>query len=128
MGAEKRIENDIKKILIIYRLRGTPLFHFKVFQTVGSIPGIPDINSCINGYYVTIEVKAPNNVLSDEQVVVCNNVADANGVSIGCSDYQEFVKWLDDFIANPHLFLGKRLLLKRDCRREIPVWTSNILF
>lgn len=74
MAAEKIYENKIKAY--IKSVGGRP---FKWFGNAYSESGVPDILACINGYFVAIEVKAPNGKPSELQLVKIRQIREAGG-------------------------------------------------
>lgn len=74
MAAEKDFENKIKKY--IKSVGGKPI---KYMGTAYTEAGIPDIIACINGYFVSIEVKAQNGTPSELQLVKIRDIRDAGG-------------------------------------------------
>ena len=60
--SEKDITREIRAYL---KIRG--IFHWKVFQTLGSTPGCPDILGIYKGKMLGIEVKTKNGKLTERQ-------------------------------------------------------------
>lgn len=106
MGAEKKIEKEIKDFLERERLKGIPIFFYKQFESVGNIPGLPDIQCCINGYFVGIETKSFSGKLRDDQKVVGSNIIKAKGVYVVCNQPQLFMAFYKEFMAHPDKFMG----------------------
>jgi len=75
MAAEKQFENQIKNFLT--QLPNT--WYFKYWAGPYSKSGIPDIIACVNGYFVAIEVKAPNGHASALQERNIRLIHQANG-------------------------------------------------
>lgn len=65
--APKLSENDITKSIRSF-LRFKRIFHWKVWQGMGSTPGVPDILAIKNGKIIGIEVKTDRGKLSDKQI------------------------------------------------------------
>lgn len=120
MGIEKNIENGIKDHLTQCRLAGHRIFFYKAFQTSGSVPGIPDIIACVEGYFVGIEIKTPVGELRDVQKVIAKNIADANGVFVVCDDVDRFIAWFNRFLYNPAEYCGRKLSIRLVDRKERP--------
>lgn len=59
---EKQITQQIRDLLGVLGAK-----HYKIYQTLGSERGIPDILACLQGRFVAIEVKARNRQPSEEQ-------------------------------------------------------------
>ena len=62
MAAEKNFENRIKQFL-----EDEGCWFVKFFANAYTKSGIPDILCCCNGYFVAVEVKAPNGKPSELQ-------------------------------------------------------------
>lgn len=62
LAAEKNFENKIKQFLGNHNC-----WHVKFFANAYTKAGVPDILACVNGYFVAIEVKAPNGSPSELQ-------------------------------------------------------------
>jgi len=60
--SEKEITREIRAYL---KIRG--IFHWKVFQTLGSTPGCPDILGIYKGRMLGIEVKTKSGKLTERQ-------------------------------------------------------------
>lgn len=107
MGQEKKTENLIKHFLTVRRLNGDKVFFYKIFQNGGNIDGIADIQCCLNGYFVGVEVKALDGIMSDDQKVVANNTIHANGIAILVDDSTDFENWYNAFKKDERACLGK---------------------
>lgn len=77
MAAEKTFENKIKKFI-----EGSGGWQVKFFANRMTRSGIPDILSCINGYFVGIEVKGPNGTPSELQKYHRDKINKSNGIAI----------------------------------------------
>ena len=65
----KVLERDITRGIREY-LRFKNIFHWKVFQTLGATPGVPDIIGIYDGgRFLGIEVKTPKGKLSEHQEI-----------------------------------------------------------
>ena len=74
MASEKDFENKIKKYL-----KDNNCYRVKYFGTAYSEAGTPDILSCVNGYFLAIEVKGNNGRVSDLQLEKINQIRKAGG-------------------------------------------------
>lgn len=71
--SEKDITHQIRSLLKTYGI-----FHWKVWQGLGSTPGVPDIVGIYNGQFLGIEVKTEKGKLSPHQERFIANI-NANG-------------------------------------------------
>lgn len=74
MASEKNFENKIKKYL-----KDNNCYRVKYFGTAYSESGTPDILSCVNGYFLAIEVKGNNGRVSDLQLEKIDQIRKAGG-------------------------------------------------
>jgi Holliday junction resolvase len=73
MATEKIFENKIKRYI---KERGYCVkYHGNAYSTNGT----PDILACINGYFVAIEVKAPEGKASELQLAKIEEIRKAGG-------------------------------------------------
>lgn len=94
MAQEKNYENKIKKFLksqgawFIKYWAGAPF----------TKSGIPDILACVGGYFVGIEVKAQEGVVSEIQKYNIKQIRNAGGFSFALypSGYDQFQKFVED--------------------------------
>lgn len=70
---EREITAQIRSVLKTFGV-----FHWKVWQGLGSTPGVPDIVGIFNGKFLGIEVKAKNGKVSPHQQRFLDNI-NANG-------------------------------------------------
>lgn len=84
-------------------LRSAGIFHWKVYQTLGSSPGVADIIGCYKGRMIAIELKSPNGKATPDQERFIQNVNDAGGIAF-------IAKTLDEVIEG--LGLQDRFLLR----------------
>lgn len=108
MAAEKQFENKIKKFLHsvgVYQA-GTPSnkmeaeqvgWFTKIWGGGYQKSGIPDLVLCVNGFFVTVEVKAPNGKASELQKMNTSRINRSNGIGIilfpnGFDDFKELIK------------------------------------
>ena len=90
MAAEKNFENKIKKFL-----KDNGCWFLKYWAGAEyTKSGIPDILACVNGYFVGIEVKAPNGKPSELQLYNLREIEKAGGFGILL-----YPKQWDDFKA-----------------------------
>jgi hypothetical protein len=94
---EKDITKQIRGVLKTFGV-----FHWKVWQGLGSTPGVPDIVGVLkDGRFLGIEVKTEKGVLSDHQSRFIENINAAGGLAF-------VARSVDDVIEK--LGLQKRLL------------------
>jgi len=75
MATEKNFENRIKKYL-----KDNGAWFLKYWAGAAyTKSGIPDILACVNGYFVAIEVKAPNGKPSELQLYNLREIEKAGG-------------------------------------------------
>ena len=98
IAAEKQFENKIKKYL---ESRGAWFVKYWAGAQYTK-SGIPDILACINGYFVGIEVKAPNGIASELQLHNVHAIRAAGGFAFALypSKFDEFKKFVDDLIED----------------------------
>lgn len=77
MAAEKNFENRLKKFL-----EDEGCWFVKFFANAYTKSGIPDILCCCNGYFVAVEVKAPNGKPSELQKWNIKKINDGNGYGL----------------------------------------------
>ena len=87
IAAEKNFENKIKKLL-----KDNDCWYVKYFANRMTKSGIPDILACVNGYFVAIEVKAPNGKPSELQLWNIDKIRECGGVAIVLypKDFEKF--------------------------------------
>lgn len=85
---EKVVETKIKKYLFDHGI-----YYFKVHGSNFMEPGIADIISCVNGYFVGIEVKRPGakNEQSPQQKIHERNVIKSGGKYILADCLQDVI-------------------------------------
>jgi hypothetical protein len=107
MAGEKLFENRVKKWLHsqgIYAA-GTPKnqmeavngWFFKVWGGGYQKAGIPDLLMCVNGFFISVELKAQKGTASELQKLNTERVNASNGIGIilypdGFEDFKEIVK------------------------------------
>lgn len=77
MGAEKNFESRVRKFL-----NDEGCYEVKFFANSFTKSGIPDILCCCNGYFIAIEVKAPNGKPSELQKWNINKINDEGGYGV----------------------------------------------
>lgn len=77
MAAEKLFENKVKKFL-----EDEGCWFVKFFANAYTKSGIPDILCCCGGYFLGIEVKAPNGKPSPLQIHNLKKIHEAGGFGI----------------------------------------------
>lgn len=92
MAAEKTFENKIKK-----QLESKGYWFVKFFANAYTKVGVPDILSCVNGYFLGIEVKAPNGKPSELQKYNIRCIEQCHGIGIVLypDQYDDFLKLLE---------------------------------
>lgn len=96
MAAEKNFENKIKNYL-----KSKGAWYVKYWAgSKFTKSGIPDILACINGYFVAIEVKAPDGEPSELQLHQINEIRKAHGFAMvvypsGWGELKSFIDNLD---------------------------------
>lgn len=111
MAQEKAFENKIKKYI-----ESVGGWQVKFFANSHTRAGIPDILSCINGFFVAIEVKAQNGRPSELQKYHCDQIRKAGGFAfiVYPSGWEPLKKFIDelsiDYIRASYLNLP--LILK----------------
>lgn len=76
MGLEKIYENKIKRYIKDHKG-----YSVKYFGCNYSTSGTPDILACINGYFLAIEVKAPEGKPSELQLAKIAEIRKAGGLA-----------------------------------------------
>jgi Holliday junction resolvase len=96
---EKRFENKIKKYL---DSRGA--WYVKYFANAYTKRGVPDVLACVNGYFVGVEVKAPDGKPSELQIYNVRAINAAGGFAFvlypsAFEKFKQFVEGLarDEF-------------------------------
>ena len=100
MAAEKQFEERIKKFL-----EDEGCWFVKFFANAYTKSGIPDILCCCNGYFLAIEVKAPNGKPSELQKMNIRKIIEQGGYGVilypdQFDDFKELVRCIgnhDDF-------------------------------
>ena len=94
MAREKIFETRVKRYI-----ESQGGWQVKFFANKYTKVGVPDILSCINGYFVAVEVKADNGIPSELQLHTIKLIRDAGGFAFvlypsGYELFKDFVKGL----------------------------------
>lgn len=108
MAAEKTFENKIKKFL-----EDNGCWYVKYFANRMTKAGVPDILACVNGYFVAIEVKAPNGKASELQWWNVDKIREAGGIAVVLypDQFDEFKERINDLILSDEI--GYMALIER---------------
>lgn len=95
IAAEKNFESRVRKFL-----NDNDCYEVKFFANAYTKSGIPDILCCCNGYFLAIEVKAPNGRPSELQKWNIRKILEAYGIGVilypdQFDDFQEVVGLLN---------------------------------
>lgn len=94
MAAEKLFENKVKKFL-----KENRCWILKYWGGGGyTKSGIPDLLVCCNGYFLGIELKAPNGKPSELQKYQIKEIRKAGGIALVLypDDFEEFKKLIEE--------------------------------
>lgn len=108
MAAEKKFEKQVEKHLAtvgVYQA-GTPSNKMTVEQTGWFTKiwgggyqksGIPDLILCVNGFFISVELKAPNGHASELQKLNTARINQSNGIGIilfpdGFDEFKKIIK------------------------------------
>lgn len=107
MGSEKTFENKIKAWLALNNC-----YHVKFFANAYTKAGVPDILTCVNGYFVGIEVKAQNGHPSELQLYNVRKIREAGGFAwvVYPSGFDELKQLLTDLQHDTFSREGKEIL------------------
>jgi VRR-NUC domain len=61
--------------------------------------GLPDIWMCVHGFFVTIEVKAGSDKMSDDQLRRQDEISRAGGLMVVCGSTDSFQEWFTPMLA-----------------------------
>jgi Holliday junction resolvase len=87
---EKEITTQIRNVLKLYGV-----FHWKVFQSLGATPGVPDILGILpGGRMLAIEVKTERGKLSPHQERFIKNINDNGGLAFVARSFDDVVRTL----------------------------------
>jgi len=88
---EADITKQIRNVLKTFRI-----FHWKVWQGLGSTPGVPDIVGIMpDGRFLGIEVKTAKGVLSDHQSKFIENINAAGGFAFVARSVDDVIEKLN---------------------------------
>ena len=96
MAQEKNFENRVKKFL-----EAENCWFVKFFANAYTKAGIPDILVCCNGYFLGVELKAPNGKPSELQKRNIQKINEACGIGVilypdQFNDFKELIHCLND--------------------------------
>ena len=96
MAQEKVFENKVKAYL-----KSIGAYFIKTHGDRFSKVGTPDILACVNGYFVGIEVKAPNGKPSELQLYHIEQIKKAGGygVILYPKDFENFKDDMEDLLC-----------------------------
>lgn len=99
MAAEKTFENKIKQFL-----KDNDCWYVKYFANSFTKSGIPDILACVNGYFVAIEVKAPNGRPSELQKWNRDQIQFSRGIALILypKDFEIFKRLVTSLLNNDY--------------------------
>jgi hypothetical protein len=88
---EKDITRQIRNVLKTFGI-----FHWKVWQGLGSTPGVPDIVGILkDGRFLGIEVKTERGVVSDHQSRFIENINATGGCAFVARSVDEVIEKLN---------------------------------
>ena len=95
MAAEKQFESKVKKFL-----NDEGCWNVKFFANAYTKSGIPDVLCNVNGYFVAVEVKAPNGKPSELQKMNVRKINEGNGYAVilypdQFEDFKEMIRSLN---------------------------------
>lgn len=113
MAAEKQFENKIKQYL-----KDNNCWSVKFFANSYTKKGIPDILACVNGYFLGIEVKAPNGIPSELQKHHVKKINESGGFAIILypKNYDDFVNLVTCIKCND-LYSARKIVCAINERR-----------
>ena len=96
IAAEKNFENRVKKFL-----ESEGCWCVKYFANAYTKSGIPDLLVCCNGYFLGVELKAPNGRPSELQLWNIEKIKKAGGIGIvlypkGFDDFKKLIYQLKE--------------------------------
>ncbi len=100
MGAEKTFENKVKRFLNLQKI------WFIKYWGGGSFTkaGVPDLICNVNGYFVAVELKAPNGHVSELQRYNINCINESGGIAFALkpNQYDFFKKIIQHLIDDEY--------------------------
>lgn len=99
MAQEKNFETKVKRYI---EEKGG--YQVKFFANRMTKKGVPDILSCINGYFVGVEVKGPDGSPSDIQIYNVKKIRKAGGFAMVLypSAWERFKQFVDDLFKDEY--------------------------
>jgi len=94
MKKPKMLEKDVTKSIRAY-LSMRSIFHWKVWQGLGSTKGVADIIGIYKGKPLAIEVKTPNGKLSAHQEAFLGNWRNQGGIAIVARSVDDVINALN---------------------------------
>jgi hypothetical protein len=97
--AEALLTRSVRSLLNAARI-----FHWKVWQGMGSVPGVPDILGVHKGRMIAIELKAPKGTVSPAQQEFIDRINEAGGLAFVARSLDDVIKGLglqDRFLLRP---------------------------
>ncbi|MGN9164937.1 VRR-NUC domain-containing protein [Tissierellaceae bacterium HCP3S3_D8] len=93
---EKQFENKIKNFL-----KSHDIWYLKVWGGGYMKSGVPDILTCVNGYFVAIEVKGPNGKPSELQKYNIRKINESNGIGLILypNQFEEFKELITELLG-----------------------------
>ena len=92
-------------------LKTLGVFHWKVHQGLGSVPGVPDILGCYKGKLLGIEVKTRRGTLSDHQRRFIDQINREGGIAFVARSIDDVIAGLG--VENRFLPLGQGVRRER---------------
>lgn len=95
MAEEKNFENKVKKWL-----KAKGIYYFKYFGNAYSTAGILDLTLCVNGKFVSVELKAEKGKTSSLQDYNIKKIQESGGIAIVLrpSGFEDFKKIIEDLL------------------------------
>lgn len=123
MAGEKLFENKVKRFLKQFPNR---IWFTKIWGGGFQKSGIPDLICCVNGVFITVELKASNGHASELQKYNTNLINEAGGVGIilypeGFENFKKIVLGVID--CNTHI-AGLNALKNAHSGTKCAIWTK----
>ncbi len=100
--APKVLEKDITRSIRDF-LKVAGVFHWKVWQGLGSTPGVSDIIGLYKGIPLFLEIKTNNGRLSDKQKEFLRKVNDNGGLGVVLKSVDDAIKLFDGLSRGENL-------------------------
>lgn len=99
MAKEKQFETKVKRYI---EEKGG--YQVKFFANRMTKKGVPDILSCVNGYFVGVEVKAPDGSPTELQIYNVKKIRKAGGFAMVLypSAWGRFKQFVDDLFKDEY--------------------------